>query len=131
MPSSTISSVHASWVCDGYACEVKCAWNTSWMPRTAGRQAVMSGMLGTYKTRAFAGGHSDSGELPNKDRRGTAGRPAELATAERVRVPGERYRRDRARADRPALFRRRRHEVPAHVRPAGDGVRGVGADAHR
>lgn len=57
-PSSTISRVHASCTCMGYAYWVKWAWNTSTTPGTRGRQADTScrgTMQETYKTVACGG----------------------------------------------------------------------------
>src|SRR3954470_6175828 len=127
-PSSTISSVHVSWVCSGYACVKKRAWKTSAIPGTAGRQAeTRASMSRTYKTRAWPAGESFRHEfLRHEDRRPAPRRPGVLAAAQRHRVPGERHRPRDAGADGRAVPRRRRHRVPAHVRPAGDGVLGHG-----
>src|SRR5437870_6799604 len=54
-PSSTTKTVQASCVCGGYAWSTNRAWNTSWMPGTAGFHARthsrgMPKTQGSYKT---------------------------------------------------------------------------------
>jgi hypothetical protein len=50
IPSSTMSTVHVTWACAGYACWVKRAWNTSLTPGTAGLQARTSSGPGGWAT---------------------------------------------------------------------------------
>ncbi len=153
-PSSTISSVHASCTCIGYAYSVKWAWKTSTTPGIRGRQAETScpgrdgpvrpgpccgAMQRTYKTEPWSGRQSRrmstdttagtaaaarTGPLRHQDRRPAAGRPGALAAAERHVVPGQRPGIADSRGDRGAVRGRRRGRLPADVPAAGDGLRG-------